>query len=281
MRALVFGASGRLGSALVAVLGDRLAFAAGRSDADVTDAAAVERVVGAVRPDVVFNATAYNGVDAAETEVAAALAVNAAAPRHIAAAAEGAGALVVHVSTNYVFDGTKAGFYTEEDVPRPQTAYGITKRAGERLVEVSGARHIVARTSAVFGNGGSHHKPASFVTRVVEAARRGEALTIVDDQIVCATYAKDLALVLVALAERGARGYFHVTNSGATTWHNLAQTAVDMAGIPATIRPIKTVELAAPARRPMNSPMASVRLAELGIPPLRPWQDALKEFLTG
>lgn len=280
MKALVFGVDGRLGRALVDVLRDRLAFGAKRADADVTDAQAVEAVVASVRPDVVFNATAYNSVDAAESNVSLALNVNGAGPRHIAQAARRTGALVVHVSTNFVFDGLKVGSYDETDTPAPRTVYGISKWMGERLVETSGADHILVRTSAVFGSGGSGGKPVSFVGRVVDAARRGEEVTIVDDQVVSATYAKDLARVVVSLVERAGRGVFHVTNAGATTWHNLAQTAIRLAGLSTVVRPITTAALGARAPRPPNSPLSSLRLSELGIRPLRPWEDALKEYLA-
>ncbi len=275
------GADGRLGRALCETLGGRVALATNRRDADITDADVVERVIAALRPDVVYNATAWNAVDAAEKNVTEAFAVNASGPRHIAVAARRCGATVVHVSTNYVFAGDRAEPYDETDPALPGTVYGISKRAGERLVETSGAEHVVVRTSAVFGIGGSAGKAQSFVTRVVEAARRGEELAIVDDQFVCATYAKDLARAIVGIVERAGRGTFHVTNTGITSWFNLAQTAVRLAGLKGrSVRPVKSADLPTLARRPMNTPLASVRLGPLGVRPLRSWQEALQEFLA-
>ena len=149
MRALVVGAEGQLGRALVARLGADLAWAGGRSALDVTDAAAVERCLAEARPEVVFNAAAWNAVDLAETRFAEALLVNAAGPAHLARSARACGARLVHVSTDYVFDGAAARPYGEDDPPRPLCLYGVSKLAGEQAVAASGDEHLVVRTSAV------------------------------------------------------------------------------------------------------------------------------------
>ena len=279
-RILVTGASGQLGRALVALLGPRVAWSGGSADLDVRDGAAVLRRVGEVRPDVVVNASAYNKVDAAESEAAEALAVNATGPAHLARACRDAGALLVHVSTDYVFDGAAGRAYTEEDAPCPIGYYGASKLAGEWMVAASGCPHLLVRTSGVFGAGGSRAKGGSFVDRILERARSGQPLRVVSDQVFSPTYAPDLALGIVALVDHGARGLFHLTNAGECSWHGFAVAALRRAGIDAPVQEIRAADLGLAARRPACSVLSNARYAGLGLPPLRDWRAALDEFLA-
>lgn len=275
------GAEGQLGRALVARLGADLAWAGGRAALDVGDPAAVERRLAEVRPDVVFNAAAWNAVDLAETRFAESLLVNAAGPAHLARAARACGARLVHVSTDYVFDGTATRPYVEDDPPRPLSLYGVSKLAGEQAVAASGGEHLVVRTSAVLGVGASRSKGGSFVERIVARARAGQPLRVVADQVFSPTSASDLAAALVGLAERGARGLVHVTNSGTCSWHGLAVAALELAGAAAPVAGIRSDELGAPARRPAYSVLSNERAVALGLAPLRPWREALAELLRG
>jgi dTDP-4-dehydrorhamnose reductase len=280
MRVFVAGSEGQLGSALVRLLKDRVVWSGGRAALDVRDTQAVLDAVRAARPDVVINATAYNKVDAAETETVEALAVNAAGPAHLARAAREVGALVVHVSTDYVFDGTKTTPYEETDTPHPLSAYGVSKLAGDLLVRASGAPFLLVRTSAVFGAGGSRGKGGSFVERILARARAGEALRVVDDQVLSPTYAPDLAAAMVALIEAGVRGLFHVTGAGATSWHGFAVGALRQAGLGAQVQAVKAKDYAAPAARPAYSVLSNRRYLSLGLPALRGWEAALADLLA-
>jgi dTDP-4-dehydrorhamnose reductase len=226
VRALVAGAAGQLGRELVARLGDEAAWSGDRAEIDVTDGAAVLALLERTRPDVVFNATAWNRVDAAETEPAAAFAVNAAAPHFLARAAVRVGATLVHFSTDYVFDGEASRPYTEDDAPRPLGAYGASKLAGERLVAAASPDHVIVRTSGLLGRGGSEQKGGSFVDRIVARARAGETLRVVADQVFSPTCAADLAQAAIALVRARARGLVHVANAGSCTWHELACAAL-------------------------------------------------------
>jgi len=279
VRAVVTGAGGQLGRALVGLLGDRVVFAPAHDRLDITDAESVRATIAAHRPDVVVNASAYNKVDRAESEPGEALAVNAGGVLHLARAAAEAGALLVHVSTDYVFDGDKTEPYVEEDAPRPLGAYGVSKRAGEMMVEAVGAPSLVVRTSGVIGPGGSRAKGGSFVDRILARARAAEPLRVVDDQRFAPTYAPDLAAALVALVERGARGLLHVTNEGSCTWHELAVAALELAGLSADVERIHAADLGLPARRPPYSVLSCARYLTLGGPPLRPWREAIAEML--
>ncbi|HUG55256.1 MAG TPA: dTDP-4-dehydrorhamnose reductase, partial [Vicinamibacteria bacterium] len=266
MRALVTGAGGQLGRELVARLGGRLAAAATHAQLDVADAAAVQEAVARARPDVVFNAAAYNRVDAAESEPLAALAVNAAGVWNLARAAGAAGALLVHVSTDYVFDGLRSTPYAEDDLPRPLGVYGVSKRAGELMLEAAGGPALLVRTSGVFGPGGSRSKGGSFVDRILDRARSGAPLRVVDDQVFAPTYAPDLAGALIGLAEDGARGVLHVVGEGSCSWHELAVATLELAGIAAPVAPVRAAHLALAARRPAYSVLSTARYRGLGRP---------------
>lgn len=277
MRALVVGSRGQLGRELVALLGGECVWAGDFGEIDVTDAPAVKALVARVEPEVVFNATAWNRVDAAEAEVSAAFAVNALAPRWLAEAARSVSALLVHVSTDYVFDGENRRPYQESDLPRPLGVYGASKLAGETLVAASGPEHLIVRTSGVLGRGGSEQKGGSFVDRILDQAREGRPLRVVDDQVFAPTVAADLAAALIGLVRRRARGLLHVTNAGSCTWRELALAALQIAGIDAPIEPIRTESLRLPARRPAYSVLDCSRYTGLGPAPLRGWREALAD----
>jgi dTDP-4-dehydrorhamnose reductase len=280
LKALVTGAQGQLGRELLPRLAAQGAVQAfTRAQLDVGDGAAVLAAVRSSRPDVVINASAYNKVDAAESDPAPAFAVNAAGVLHLARAAADVGALLVHVSTDYVFDGSASRPYLETDVARPINVYGISKRAGEMMVEAVGAPSLVVRTSGVFGPGGSRSKGGSFVDRILERARSGAPLRVVGDQLFSPTYAPDLAAAVVALIGGGARGLVHVTNQGACSWHDLAVAGLELAAVRADVERITTVDLGAAARRPAYSVLSTARYQSLGGPPLRPWREAVAEML--
>lgn len=280
MRALVVGSDGQLGRELVSKLAEDVAWAGDRPDLDATDAAAVARLVQEVRPDVVLNATAYNKVDQAEAEPDQALAVNALAPRWLARAARDAGALLVHFSTDYVFDGRASRPYREDDAPGPLGAYGVSKLTGELLVATSGVEHLVIRTSGLIGRGGSEQKGGSFVDRILARARNGEPLRVVDDQTFAPTLAVDLAAATLALVGARARGLFHVANAGSCSWRDLAAAALAVAGVDAPVEAIVSSDLDLAARRPAYSVLDTGRYHALGLPPLRPWREALGDGLA-
>jgi dTDP-4-dehydrorhamnose reductase len=280
LKALVVGSAGQLGRELVAQLAGECAWSGDYAELDVNDSAAVASTVARVGPDVVFNATAWNRVDAAESEVVAAFAINALAPRWLASAAHAAGALLVHVSTDYVFDGCATRPYREDDRPCPLSVYGASKLAGEALVQASPVESLVIRTSGVIGRGGSEQKGGSFVERIVAQAREGRPLRVVADQVFAPTIASDLARAAIALARSSQRGLVHVTSGGSCSWHELAAAALEHAGLEAPIARITLAELQLPARRPLYSVLDCSRYLALGLPEPRHWKDALGECLA-
>jgi len=246
-----------------------------RADCDIGEAAACRSRIAALRPDVVVNAAAMTNVDACESSEEAAFRVNAAGAGNVAAAAREAGALAVHFSTDYVFDGRKSEPYVEEDPPNPQGVYARSKLAGDEQVHERAAEHLILRISWVFGANGRN-----FIRTIVGAARERPVLRIVDDQRGSPSYTPDIAAATRRLIEAGARGTYHVTNSGFCTWYELAARAVEWAGLTGVeVVPVSTREFPRPAPRPANSVLANARLAREGFPLLRPWQEAAREYV--
>jgi dTDP-4-dehydrorhamnose reductase len=251
-----------------------------RAELDLADREQVEQCVAGFGPDAVVNPAAITNVDACELDPARAYAVNALGPRFLSIAAARRGAHVVHVSTDYVFDGTSSRPYREDDATGPLGAYGASKLEGESRVLASGVPCIVARTSGVLGAGGSRGKGGSFVERILARARSGEPLRVVDDQVFAPTFASDLAAGLVALLSAGARGLVHVTNAGSCSWHELAVESVRLAGLSVPVEAISTASLGLAARRPAFSVLDGSRYRSLGLPPLPRWRESLASLVA-
>jgi dTDP-4-dehydrorhamnose reductase len=231
------------------------------------------------------NAAADNRVDAAEADATTARAVNAHAVGGLARAAHATGAFLVHVSTDYVFDGRAAAPYPEDAVPNPLGEYGRSKLAGERLCAALAPRHAVVRVAGLYASGGSRDKGGSFIDRILAQATRGERLRVVQDQVTAPTWARDVAIALARLLPRWVRGdappgVYHVTNAGECSWFEFAGAALELADIDYTMKPVSTASFGAVAPRPGYSVLANTRLAALGEPPLRHWRDALIAYLA-
>jgi dTDP-4-dehydrorhamnose reductase len=277
VRVLVTGAGGMLGLDVV-----RAARAAGdevvaltRAELDVTDPEAVAAAVADARADAVVNCAAWTNVDGAEDDPAGAHAVNADGAGNLARAAAVAGARLVHVSTDYVFDGDRppdAAPYVESDPTGPRSVYGASKLAGERVVEAAGGSHVIVRSSWLFGVGGRN-----FAATMLALAAERDELTVVDDQIGCPTATAHLAPALLALARSDAQGVFHVAGGGHCSWHAFASEIFRQSGTGTRVLPCTTAEMPRPAPRPAFSALASERPEA---PVLPPWQEGLATYLT-
>ncbi len=266
MRVLITGAAGQLGTDLRALLPD--AEARDRRTLSITDRAAVRAAVEG--HDLVFNCAAHNAVDAAESDPRPALAANAAGPGLLAEACREAGARLVHFSTNFVFGGEGERPFTEADPPRPLGAYARSKLEGERRVLEALPGALVVRSSGLFGATGSAVKGGSFPERIVARARQGQPLRVVGDQRLNPTYTGDLARAAIDLAERGEAGVVHVVAAGCCSYWELAVEALRLAGLEPEVACVTTAELGAPAPRPLNGCLRSIR-----VPPLRSWREGL------
>lgn len=275
--ALITGAGGLLGRALARKLsasGWRVV-PRGHAELDITSEEDVRKGIAQARPDVVINCAATTDVDRCEREPSWAFAVNVSGPGLLARACREADADLVHVSTDYVFDGDKEGFYTQEDEPSPRGVYAASKLEGERAVAREAARFYIIRSSWIFGAGGKN-----FGSRVVEYARAGAKLKGVVDQVSIPTYAPDLAARIEEVLEIGAHGLFHVTNTGPATWYEFARLALDLSGFgEVELEPVKRADLGQDAPRPHNTAMRCLVSEKLGLPPLRHWREALADFV--
>ncbi|MEO0428000.1 MAG: dTDP-4-dehydrorhamnose reductase [Pseudomonadota bacterium] len=293
---LVTGAAGQLGWETVRRAPEMglSVSAVARRDLDITDRGAVRELVERLKPRVILNAAAYTAVDKAEEERDAAFAVNAEAPGHLAEVATETGAAIIHISTDYVFDGAKDGAWTEDDPVAPLGVYGESKLAGERAVAARCPRHATLRTAWVYGVEGKN-----FVRTMLRLGRDRDQLRVVADQVGSPTFAGDLAVCCLKLAQRLAEvpeggdawGVFHAAGRGSTSWHGLAEAAFEHVGRHAgprtgpntgrrpTVDAITTAEYPTPARRPANSVLDCARLARVHGLALRHWRVALAEML--
>jgi dTDP-4-dehydrorhamnose reductase len=244
-----------------------------RGELDVTDREAVASTLRRERPDAVMNCAAYTDVDGAEDDPEAALRVNGEGAGNVAAAAAELGASVLYVSTDYVFDGTKAAPYVESDEPRPLSSYGRSKLAGERATADANPRHLIARSSWLFGTGGRN-----FVETMLElASRRGE-VRVVHDQVGCPTYTAHLGEGLVRLVEGGApSGLHHLAAEGACSWFDFAREIFRQAAVPRRVEPCTTGESRRPAVRPEYSVLGTERAGAVRLPH---WKLGLEGYLA-
>ena len=275
MRLLVTGAGGMLGRAVAeaaARLGHEV-HAPLRAELDVTDAAAVRNAVLGARAEAVVNCAAYTDVDGAEADWARAEAVNCTGAGNVAAAAAKAGASIVHISTDYVFDGSKREPWLESDATGPLGVYGETKLGGEHAVAEATSRHAIVRTAWLFGAGGKN-----FVDTMLSLGAQRDEVSVVTDQVGCPTWTGHLAGALVELAERpDETGIFHIAGAGSCSWNELALELFDRAGVDCRVRPASSEQFVRPARRPAYSVLGTERARPLVLPP---WQEGVAAYLA-
>ncbi|MBI1886282.1 MAG: dTDP-4-dehydrorhamnose reductase [Chloroflexi bacterium] len=276
MRILVTGGRGQLGRALQNALADHETFALGHEELDVTDPVAVRTVFEDVEPDLVVHAAAWTDTGGCEADPQRALAVNAEGARWVAEACRSAGAAMLYVSTNEVFDGEKREPYAEDDRPGPLNAYARSKLEGERAVQAVLDRCYVVRTAWLYGAG-----RASFPEKIVQAARESGTLKLVTDEIASPTWTNDLARAIARLIREPAPGVYHLTNAGYCSRLDWAKRILELAGMAdVPVEPTTQAEFGAPFRKPVFSALANRSAARLGIE-LRPWEEALADYFAG
>jgi dTDP-4-dehydrorhamnose reductase len=279
LRILLTGRTGQVGSALeraLAPLGELQPF--DRKQLDLLDMASIHSAVRSAKPDVIVNAAAYTAVDRAEQERDAAFGVNARAVAELAREANSAGALLVHFSTDYVFDGEKSAPYVETDAPQPQSVYGESKLEGERAIVASGCRHLIFRTSWVYAPQGRN-----FMHAILAAARARPELRVVNDQHGAPTSSLDIAAAVARILARPdvqqKGGLYHLTAGGETTWHAFAKAILEASGIGTPLVAIPSSEYPVAARRPKNSRLDNEKLATTFGFALRDWREGLADVL--
>jgi dTDP-4-dehydrorhamnose reductase len=281
---MITGASGQLGLALRSLLKDKTEYVLLQTDAfaspdgvvaalDITDEAAVNSYIEVNKPDIIINCAAMTAVDLCESEQDKAYRINALGPKNLAMAAEKAGAKLVHVSTDYVYDGQASTPYTEESVPDPASAYGKTKYAGDEFVQKICKRYFILRTAWVYGEG------KNFVKTMLRLAESNNKIRVVSDQYGTPTSALELAKVITFLMETDSYGIYHATCEGSTSWYEFAVTIFKLAGKAVEVEAILTSEYPTPAKRPMYSVLENKALYERHGYVMKEWKDALEEYM--
>jgi dTDP-4-dehydrorhamnose reductase len=279
MRIAIIGADGQLGSDLVMTLRQDEVIPLFYPEFDVTEAQKTREVLRQLHPEVVINTAAFHRVDECEDNPQASFLVNAIAVRDLALAARELGFILIHFSTDYVFDGRKRRPYVEEDSPRPLSVYAVSKLAGEFFVRALLERYFLIRTCGLYGEASSREKGYNFVDRMIALEREGKLLRIVKDQWVTPTSSAELAERVSELIRTSHYGLFHMTNEGKCTWYQFAEKIFSLLGRKPRLEGIDSRTFGAKARRPLYSVLENKRAKQIGLISFRPWQEALKSYL--
>jgi dTDP-4-dehydrorhamnose reductase len=271
VRVLLTGRNGQVGSELQAML--HPVVATDHAALDLADTDAIRHVVRETKPDVIVNAAAYTAVDKAEGEADLAMRVNGVAPGIFGEEAKRADALLVHYSTDYVFDGAKRTPYLETDPTNPVSVYGRSKLEGEARIRASGCRHLIVRTAWVYGRGGN------FVRAIIRQAEKGAALRVVNDQFGAPTWARDIARVTSDLLKKQAEGTLNVSAAGVASWYEVALEILRLLSRRVEVKAVGTIEYGAKALRPAYSVLDNSRLRTAGVTPIGDWRGRLAEHL--
>lgn len=282
MKVAVIGANGQLGSDVVRAFvskGDEV-FALSHSDVEVTRIDSVVNRLRELRPHLIINTAAMHHVESCEREPERAYSVNALGPRNLALAAAGLDAVLMHVSTDYVFDGIRRKPYTEDQLPHPLNAYGNTKLAGEHFVRATVDKHFVLRTSALFGKNPCRAKGLNFIERMLKVAKERGEVCVVDSEIVTPTSTTDLAQQMVVLSRCDAHGLFHTTAEGSCSWYEFAREIFEITNTKVNLKIAAPDEFPAKVRRPMYSVLENHALKVHNLNVFEPWQVGLCRYLS-
>ncbi len=281
MRVLLIGYRGQLGSDLQkAFAGEELVLAT-QEQMRVEDASQVDAMVGQTRPEMILNCAAFHRVDDCEDCVSRAFEVNVFGVRNLAVAAARANAVLVHFSTDYVFDGSRRTPYTETDVPCPGSVYGASKLAGEFLLQSTWPKYFIFRVSGLYGYAGSREKGTNFVELMISLARQGKPIRVVDDQVLTPTSTMDVARMVRRLAGTDQYGLYHLTNAGECNWYEFAQAIFEFADLRPDLTPVSSAAFPTRAKRPNYSVLDNQRLRDAGFLDLPDWREALERYIAG
>ena len=280
MGIVILGASGQLGTDLMSAFADRSPVGFDHRMVDIEVPAAVSKMLVRHRPQLVINAAAFHNVELCETRPDRAFAVNALAVDGLAAQCAAAGAALLQISTDYVFDGRATTPYAEDAAPHPLSSYAISKYAGELLLRRHLDRAYIVRTSGLYGIRGSSNKGYTFIERILTQAREGRPIRVVTDITLSPSYTRHVAAAIRQIVETERYGTYHVTNSGFCTWHEFAVEILHQAGLDATVTPTTSAEFPTLARRPAFSALAHTALDALGLPPVPSWQEGVRAYLA-
>jgi len=281
MKVAVIGANGQLGTDLCRVLAAQKVsvLPLTRREIDVSDSAQVDRVLGALQADVVISTAAFHKVEECEKQPATSFAVNAVGPRNLARACRQNNAVLVHFSTDYVFDGGQRRPYTESDLPRPLNVYAVSKLAGEHMLRLTWERHFVIRTCGLYGVAGSAGKGGNFVETMLKKAGEAAPLRVVNDQVLTPTFTGDLAQAVSKLIRTEGYGLYHASAEGECSWYEFTRKIFELEKLKVDLTPVSSAEFSSPVQRPAYSVLSKEKLSHLGIA-MKTWQEGLASYLA-
>ena len=279
MRVALIGANGQLGCDITRVLNGSDLISLAHSDIEITDFKLMADVLSEHKPDIVINTAAYHRVDDCETNLEKAFSVNALGARNLALYSKENKICLMHISTDYVFDGKKTSPYVESDLPDPLNAYGVSKLAGEHFVRSITDEHFIVRTSGLYGIHKCRAKGRNFIDTMVKLSQEQDVIRVVDDEVLTPTYTLDVAYQIRELIETGAYGTYHITNQDQCSWYEFASKIFELMDIQVNLERITANEFRSPARRPSYSVLENKALQDIGIDRMRDWDDALNAYL--
>ena len=291
MKVLLLGANSQLGTDLIPALSHHELIGTSRLALelpsamqwhmlDLQDSGALRSLILLTRPDVIINTTAFHRVDDIEKDASLALIMNANVPHQLALVSRETNSKLLHISTDYVFDGAKTTPYEETDPVNPLSAYGASKVAGEFLIRSTWPKHFIVRSTGLYGLAGASGKGGNFVNTMLKTAHEHKPIRVVADQVCTPTFTHDLAHQIAALIETSGYGTLHITNTGGCSWYEFAAEIFTLAHLTPDFGPTTSAAFAAPARRPRHSVLANNATAKLGLPQMRTWQQALAEYVA-
>ncbi|MDP2886348.1 MAG: dTDP-4-dehydrorhamnose reductase [Ignavibacteria bacterium] len=280
MKIAVVGANGQLGTEIVKVFADEIVISLMQSDIEISEIGSVEKAFAKNQPDVVINTASFLNVELCEKEREKAFLVNETGALNLASVLEEQNIPLLHVSTDYVFDGLKRSPYEENDTPNPLNVYGASKLAGERAIQANCSRHYIVRTSGLYGHAKCLGKGANFIEKILARSKEKSEVQVVDDEVLTPTYTLDLARQIRALVKTGDYGLYHATNNGSCSWFEFAREVLRLAGSSTRIVPVSSKEYPSEVRRPAYSVLSNSHLASIDLDRMPVWQESLGAYFT-
>ncbi|TSA15789.1 dTDP-4-dehydrorhamnose reductase [bacterium] len=278
MTIAVVGADGQLGTEIVKVFADEIVISLMQSDIEISEIGSVEKAFAKNRPDIVINTASFVNVELCENEREKAFLVNETGALNLARVLEEQKIPLLHISTDYVFDGLKRSPYEENDTPNPLNVYGASKLAGERAIQANCSRHYIVRTSGLYGHAQCLGKGANFIEKILARSKEKDELQVVDDEVLTPTYTLDLARQIRVLAKTGNYGMYHATNNGECSWFEFAKEALRIAGLSTRVVPVSSKNYPSEVQRPAYSVLANSRLISQGLDRMPVWQESLAAY---
>ncbi len=278
MKAVIIGADGQLGADLMKGFADVSPVGLTREQIEICSPDSILNALSDLHPDVVVNTAAFHNVPVCEKEITQSFDINAVGPLNLAKASESLGFELVHISTDYVFDGKKQAPYVETDPPNPLSVYAVSKLAGEHFVSSYCSKHYIVRTSGLYGHTKCMAKGTNFVETMLRLAKEKPELRVVNDEILTPTYVYHLALQIRKLVDSHVYGMYHATNNGSCSWYEFAKEIFKIAGVTIPVVPVTSKEFASPVKRPTYSVLENAALQKLGIDIMPPWRDSLAHY---